>query len=145
MPTNRRAKVDGRLMHRAVELRKQGMTQEAIAVELGVAQGTISIILRQLGLGGAMVSKNPPGKRDYQHEYAEYQGRPEQIKHREERNAARRQETKAGKSVAGKDVAHIRPLAGGGSNTAGNERVESAAKNRSWRKGQRGYAVPIDK
>ena len=39
MPTNRRAKIDGRLMHRAVELRKQGMTQEAIAVELGWPKG----------------------------------------------------------------------------------------------------------
>ena len=40
------------------------------------------------------ISKNPPGKRDYKHEYAEYQGTPTQIKHRAERNEARRAETK---------------------------------------------------
>lgn len=90
-------------------------------------------------------SKNPPSKRNYKHEYAEYQGRPEQIKHREERNQARRAEEKAGKAVAGKDVAHIKPLAGGGSNASSNERVESAAKNRSWRRGMTGYRVPVDK
>ncbi len=92
-----------------------------------------------------MVSKNPPGKRDYRHEYDTYQGKPEQIKHRAERNAARREAEKAGKAVAGKDVAHIKPLAGGGSNKGSNERVESEAKNRSWRRGMTGYKVPIDK
>jgi hypothetical protein len=90
-------------------------------------------------------SKNPPSKRDYKHEYAEYQGRPEQIKHRAERNEARRAETKKlGHAPVG-DVAHIKPLAGGGRNQLSNERVESSAKNRSWRKGQVGYKVPIDK
>jgi hypothetical protein len=43
------------------------------------------------------------------------------------------------------DVAHIKPLAGGGINSLGNSRVETVAKNRSWRKGQKGYHVPIDK
>jgi hypothetical protein len=90
-------------------------------------------------------SKNPPSKRDYKHEYAEYQGRPEQIKHRAERNQARRDEAKKLGHAPKGDVAHIRPLAGGGPNALGNERVESAAKNRSWRRGQRGYNVPVDK
>jgi transcriptional regulator len=40
---------------RAVALRKQGLTQTAIAVELGLAQGTISIILREHGMGGHLV------------------------------------------------------------------------------------------
>lgn len=92
-----------------------------------------------------MTSKNPPEKRNYKREYAEYQGKPEQIKHREERNKARAEETKRlGHKPAG-DVAHIRPLAGGGSNSLSNARVESVAKNRSWRGGQKGYKVPVDK
>ena len=91
-----------------------------------------------------MVSKNPPEKRNYKHEYAEYQGRPDQIKHRAERNEARRAEAKKlGHPPVG-DVAHITPLKSRGANTLANEKVESAAKNRSWRKGQRGYTVPKD-
>jgi hypothetical protein len=90
-------------------------------------------------------SKNPPGKRDYKHEYAEYQGKPEQIKHRAERNAARAAATKsAGHALSG-DVAHKVPLDRGGSNTRSNERVETVKKNRSWRRGQTGYHVPDDK
>ena len=92
-------------------------------------------------------SKNPPEKRDYKHEYSEYQGKPEQIKHREERNASRAAFVKAsGKKLPNdRDVAHIKPLAGGGPNTRANERVETINKNRSWRKGQKGYHVPVDK
>ena len=44
--------VDERLIAKAMALRKQGRTQEEIAVELGVVQGTVSTILRQHGLGG---------------------------------------------------------------------------------------------
>jgi predicted transcriptional regulator len=47
--------VDGRTIMQAVALRKQGWTQTAIAVELGLAQGTISIILREQGMGGKLV------------------------------------------------------------------------------------------
>jgi hypothetical protein len=90
-------------------------------------------------------SKNPPSKRNYKHEYAEYQGRPEQIKHRAERNEARRAETKKLGHAPSGDVAHITPLAGGGANKLSNERVESAKKNRSWRAGQTKYHVPVDK
>ena len=91
-----------------------------------------------------MVSKNPPGKRDYKKE-ARYEDAPAQIKHREERNKARAMETrKLGHKPAG-DVAHIIPEAGGGHTTARNIRVETVARNRSWRAGQKGYRVPVDK
>lgn len=90
-------------------------------------------------------SKNPPSKRNYRHEYDAYQGKPEQIKHRAERNEARRAEAKKlGHAPVG-DVAHIKPLAGGGANVLRNEKVESVAKNRSWRAGMKGYKVPVDK
>ena len=39
-------KVTEQLIERAKVLRRQGKTQEAIAVELGVTQGTVSKILR---------------------------------------------------------------------------------------------------
>jgi hypothetical protein len=90
------------------------------------------------------ISKNPASGRNYKKE-AQFENTPERIKQREERNRARRQAEAAGKNVAGKDVAHIKPLAGGGSNTRTNERVESIAKNRSWRRGMTGYKVPVDK
>lgn len=89
-------------------------------------------------------SKNPPSKRDYKKE-AQFENTPTRIKQREERNEARRAETKALGHAPKGDVAHIKPLVGGGANTLKNEKVESAAKNRSWRKGQRGYSVPEDK
>ena len=47
--------VDERLIAKAKALRAQGMTQEEIAVELGVVQSTVSTILRQHGLGGKLV------------------------------------------------------------------------------------------
>ena len=89
-------------------------------------------------------SKNPASGRNYKKE-AQFENTPERIKQREERNQARAEETKKlGRAPQG-DVAHIKPLRGGGANTSRNEKVESAAKNRSWRKGQRGYHVPLDK
>jgi transcriptional regulator len=51
----RKARVDQRLIHAAIALRKQGKTQEEIATELGVVQGTISIILRAHGWGGQLI------------------------------------------------------------------------------------------
>ena len=91
-------------------------------------------------------SKNPASKRDYRHEYDSYQGKPEQIKNRGERNKAHALLEKAsGKNIPrSRDVAHITPLDGGGTNTRANERIETVAKNRSWRKGQKGYHVPKD-
>ena len=88
-------------------------------------------------------SKNPADKRNYKKEDL-YEARPSQVKHREERNEARREATKRlGHAPVG-DVAHIKPLAGHGKNTSGNERVESIAQNRGWRGGMTGYHVPID-
>ena len=61
-----------------------------------------------------------------------YQARPEQVKNRTKRNAARATMEKAGKvrKGDGKDVDHKRPLMKGGSNARSNLRVTSRAKNR---------------
>lgn len=55
---------DRQFIAKVVALRKQGMSQEAIGVELGVGQSTISTILKQEGLGGYiyMPSKLVPKK-----------------------------------------------------------------------------------
>lgn len=45
-------------------------------------------------------------KRNYKKEYANYHSKPEQIKRRNSRNAARNTLKKAGVNVAGRDVAH---------------------------------------
>ena len=55
--------VDERLIAKAMALRKQGRTQEEIAVELGVVQGTVSTILRQHGLGGRLALENKRTRR----------------------------------------------------------------------------------
>lgn len=51
----------------------------------------------------------PRKPRDYKREYAEYQGKPEQIKRRAQRNAARAKAAKAGKVKKGdgKEVDHL--------------------------------------
>ena len=80
--------------------------------------------------------------RDYRQEYDEYQGKPEQIKKRAMRNAARAGAVKAGtaKKGDGKDVAHVKALDKGGLNT--NEvRVESKSKNRSFLRDSKGNLV----
>jgi hypothetical protein len=88
-------------------------------------------------------SKNPSWKRDYKKE-DKYEDTPQQVEHRTARNKARREAAKKlGHNPTG-DVAHITPLARGGANTPSNERVESVAKNRSWRRGMKGYHVPKD-
>lgn len=73
-------------------------------------------------------------KRDYKQEYQNYQGKPEQIKKRSERNTARAVEAKKGlvHKGDGKEVDHAKPLSKGGSNTSGNLRVVSASTNRSF-------------
>jgi hypothetical protein len=88
-------------------------------------------------------SSNPAGKRNYKKEDL-YENTPEQVKHREERNKLRAQTAKKLGHAPVSDVAHINPLDRGGSNSLTNSRIESIKKNRSWRKGQRGYAVPKD-
>jgi len=80
--------------------------------------------------------------RDYRQEYDEYQGKPEQIKKRAMRNAARAGAVKAGtaKKGDGKDVAHVKALDKGGLNTNG-VRVESKSKNRSFLRDSKGNLV----
>lgn len=70
--------------------------------------------------------------RDYKSEYKNYQGKPEQIKRRASRNAARAKMVKAGKATKGdgKDVDHVNgsPL----QNHKKNLRVVSKTANRSF-------------
>ena len=72
--------------------------------------------------------------RDYKKEYANYQGQPEQIKKRSERNTARRALEKAGvvKKGDGKDVDHKKALSKGGTNARSNLRAVPASDNRSF-------------
>ncbi len=81
-----------------------------------------------------MPYKNPKD-RNYKREYETYQGKPEQIKNRAQRNAARAKMMKAGKvhKGDGKDVAHVKAIDKGGSIKNGL-RVESASANRSFKR-----------
>jgi len=74
--------------------------------------------------------------RNYKKEYANYQGKPSQIKNRAKRNAARRELAKDGKvhKGDGKDVDHKHPLVKGGGNGKGNLRVQSKSANRSFKR-----------
>lgn len=67
--------------------------------------------------------------------YKDYQGKPEQIKKRAQRNAARASMEKAGRvrKGDGKDVDHKKPIRSGGSNTKSNLAVKSKSRNRGWR------------
>jgi hypothetical protein len=72
--------------------------------------------------------------RDYKKEYANYQGKPEQIENRTKRNAARRDMERKGLVTKGdgKDVDHKTPIAKGGGNGKGNLRVVPKGQNRSF-------------
>ena len=74
--------------------------------------------------------------RNYRKEYDNYQGTDKQKKNRAKRNAARREMEKTGKVSKGdgKDVAHKKPLAKGGSNKKSNLTVSSKSKNRSFKR-----------
>jgi len=76
-------------------------------------------------------------KRNYKKEYANYQGKPSQIKRRSSRNKARRAMMKAGKvhKGDGKDVAHRNgnPMV----NKRSNLGVQSKRKNRSFKRTKR--------
>jgi hypothetical protein len=74
-------------------------------------------------------------KEDYARHYRDYQGKPEQIKKRAQRNAARAEMVKKqGKAaLAGKDVDHKKRIAHGGGNGPKNLRVRSPGANRGWR------------
>jgi len=76
-----------------------------------------------------------PKDRNYKREYETYQGKPDQIKKRAQRNAARAKLMKAGKvrKGDGKDVAHVKAIDKGGSIKDGL-RVESASANRSFKR-----------
>jgi hypothetical protein len=72
-------------------------------------------------------------KRNYQREYANYQGKPEQIKNRAARNAARREYEKAhGNLPSSVDVDHRKPIAKGGTNAPSNLRARPNSRNRSF-------------
>ncbi|CAB5220150.1 HNHc domain containing protein [uncultured Caudovirales phage] len=72
--------------------------------------------------------------RDYKKEYANYQGKPEQIANRAERNAARAAMAKKGvvHKGDGLDVDHKTPIVKGGGNGAGNLRAIPKSANRSF-------------
>ncbi len=73
-------------------------------------------------------------RRNYRKEYDNYHSKPKQKKNRAKRNAARAVMGDAGKVSKGdgKDVAHKKPLAKGGSNKKSNLKVASQSKNRSF-------------
>ena len=80
--------------------------------------------------------------RNYKQEYATYQGTPEQIKKRVERNKARDTLMKVGKVSKGdgNDVAHVKAVDKGGSIKDGL-RVEDANSNRSFKRDSKGNLV----
>ena len=83
-----------------------------------------------------MVLRKPPAAikkkkpRNYRKEYDNYHGKPEQIKRRDSRNAARNSLKKAGVKVAGKDVAHKN--GNPKDNRPKNLALKTPAKNRSY-------------
>lgn len=81
--------------------------------------------------------------RDYKKEYANYQGKPEQIANRSERNKGRRIAEAAGKvhKGDGKDVDHRVAMSKGGKTVASNLRVVSASENRSFPRNARGGMI----
>lgn len=81
-------------------------------------------------------SRAKRNSRDYSSEYKNYHSRPEQIKNRSNRNKARRMMADEGLVHKGdrKDVAHIKPLIKGGGNSRANFRINSRARNRSFRR-----------
>lgn len=74
--------------------------------------------------------------RNYRREYDKYQGKPEQLKNRAKRNAARAEMMKAGRAKKGdgKDVHHKRPLSKGGSTSKSNLSVVSVHSNRAYKR-----------
>jgi hypothetical protein len=77
--------------------------------------------------------------RPYKKEYEQQKARGE-LPDRMERQRARRQLDAEGVSRKGKDVAHVKALSKGGSNADGI-RLESAAKNRSFKRNSAGALV----
>ena len=77
--------------------------------------------------------------RPYKKEYEQQKERGE-LPNRMERQRARRKLDAEGVDRKGKDVAHVKALSKGGSNTDGL-RVESATKNRSFKRNSAGALV----
>jgi hypothetical protein len=69
-----------------------------------------------------------------------YNSQPHIIKNRDQQNAARAiMKKKLGAAaIAGKDVGHKKSVISGGSNAAGNLRIESRNKNRGWERNKGG-------
>lgn len=74
------------------------------------------------------------GKRDYKKENEKYKSRPDQVKKREERNAARQAAIKAGKVHVGDgtSIDHIVPLSKHGSLSKSNQRIVPVEVNSSF-------------
>lgn len=74
------------------------------------------------------------GRRDYKRENALYNAKPEQLKNRAKRNAARSAMIKSGKAAKGdgKDIGHRKALSRGGSNSLANLFVQTKSSNRSF-------------
>lgn len=81
----------------------------------------------------------PRAVRDYKKE-RKYDSKPEVMKRRAKRKAARRLLEKEGKvkKFDGKHVDHKKPLSKGGSNKRSNLRVVSAKKNVSYARNKKG-------
>jgi len=77
--------------------------------------------------------------RPYKKEYDQQQARGE-LPNRMERQRARRKLDADGVDRKGKDVAHVKALSKGGSNSNGL-RLESASKNRSFKRNSAGALV----
>lgn len=71
-------------------------------------------------------------RRNYKSEYANYQGKPEQIKRRAKRNAARRKMMKAGKVHKGDGMDVDHKNSNPNNNSKKNLRVQSKKANRSF-------------
>jgi hypothetical protein len=81
-----------------------------------------------------MASKQSAAKQAYD---KAYNARPEEVKKRTQRNAARREyEDKHGDLPSNKDVDHKKRIAHGGTNAPSNLRAVSQKENRGWRKGE---------
>jgi hypothetical protein len=84
-----------------------------------------------------MASNQSAAKQKYD---KEYNARPEQVKKRAARNAARaKYEDVNGDLPSNVDVDHKKMLKSGGSNDISNLRATSQTENRGWRKGKSGY------
>lgn len=70
--------------------------------------------------------------RPLKHEYQLEKQRPHEHEKRMERQRARRAMDKKGVARKGKDIDHIVPLSKGGTNAAGNLRLRTPSKNRSF-------------